>query len=344
MPVGDYCRRSPCTAKPDETLRSAAERMEKEGVGLLVVVEDEGPVGVLSDRDVALAAVAERCDLAKARVSDAMSRRPVTILADDSISEAASRMMRNGVRRLPVVGDEGRVVGVIAADDLVRILAQEIGGLAGVVTAQLPSGFDQGVRVPAGRGAARPAEHYRRDVVSIRVDARVRELAEQMRDRAVGCVVAMVDADEPAGIVTDRDLALRVVARGLDPDTTSVAAVMSAPPITAQATQPVEEIVGIMRTRGVRRVPILSEGRLVGIVTFDDLLVAFGEELGQLGRATLRDVRKEWGLAQAERLRREAEERLRDLAGRLQRVGGETLRGVARELEALRERLRGPKD
>jgi hypothetical protein len=108
--------------------------------------------------------------------------------------------------------------------------------------------------------------------------------------------------------------------------------------------QPVEEIVGIMRTRGVRRVPILIEGRLVGIVTFDDLLVAFGEELGQLGRATLRDVRKEWGLAQADRLRREAEERLRDLAGRLQRVGGETLRGVARELEALRERLRGPKD
>ncbi len=340
MPVGSYCRRSPCTANPEETLQTAARRMEKEGVGLLVVVEEGRPIGVLTDRDVALEAVAELRDPETTRVEDAMTPRPVTIAVDASVAEALKRMHGDGIRRLPVVDAENRTIGVIAADDFVRLVAEEVGGLAGVVTAQLPTGVDVGVRVPEEQAVLRPVEHYHVDVVSLRADAQVRELAEEMRNETVGSVVAMADADEPVGIVTDRDLAIRVVARGLDPDTTPVSSIMSSPLITAQASQPIEEVVATMRTRSVRRIPVLSDGRLVGIVTFDDLLVAFGEELRQLGRATTREVRREWRVAQADRLRREAEERLRDLAGRLQDVGDKTLSALGREFEALRERLK----
>jgi CBS domain-containing protein len=314
--------------------------MEKEGVGLLVVVEEGRPVGVLSDRDVALAAGAGRRDPAATRVEDAMTRSPATIDADAPIAEAAHRMSRQGVRRLPVVDADGRTVGVIAADDLVRVLAEEIGGLAAVVTGQLPLGFESGVRLPAEAGARR-VEHYRGDVVSLRADAQVRALADQMRDQSVGCVVVTADGEDAVGVVTDRDLAIRVVAQGLDPDTTPVSSIMSSPAITAQAADPLEKVVSIMRTRGVRRVPILGDdGRVSGLVAFDDLLVAFGEELQRLGRATVRDVRRERRSTQAERLRGEAEERLRELGTRLQEVGDKTLRGVAREFEALRDKLR----
>jgi CBS domain-containing protein len=339
MPVGSYCRRSPCTAQLDETLQASAERMEKEGVGLLVVVDGGWPVGVLSDRDVALEVLAGRRDPVATRVADAMTKKPVTVPADAPLGEAALRMSRQGVRRLPVVNVEDRLVGVIAADDLVRVLADEIGALAAVVTAQLPVGAES-ARLPEEEGAVRQVAHYGGEVVHARADATVRALAEAMREHTVGCVVVTGDAEEPVGVVTDRDLALRVVAKGLDPDATQASAVMSAPVITAQAGDPIETVVATMRSRGVRRIPIVRDGRLSGIVAFDDLLVAFGEELQRLGRAAVRDVRSERRHVQAERLRSEVEERLRDLGTRLQDVGDKTLRGVAREFEALREKLK----
>jgi len=340
MPVSSYCRRSPCTAAPGETLQVSAQRMEKEGVGLLVVVEEGRPVGVLSDRDIALEALAARRDPAVTRVEDAMTKRPVTIRADAPIAEAVLHMSRQGVRRLPVVDAGERTIGVIAADDLVRLLAEEIAGLAAVVTAQLPVGFEPSVRVPEAEGALRRVEHFGGEVVCVRSGAPVREVAEAMREHTVGCIVVTGDAGEPAGVVTDRDLAIRVVAPGLDPDVTLASAIMSSPAITAQASDPLEQVVATMRTRGVRRIPILSDGRLSGIVAFDDLLVAFGEELRRLGRATVRDVRSERRSVQADRLRGEVVERLRELGTRLQDVGDKTLHGVAREFEALRERLR----
>jgi CBS domain-containing protein len=318
--------------------------MEKEGVGLLVVVEEGRPLGVVSDRDIALEVLAGRRDAAATRVEDAMTKRPVTIPADAPIAEAALRMSRQGVRRLPVVDGEEKTVGVIAADDLVRLLAEEIAGLAAVVNAQLPVGFEPGPRLPEQEAALRRVEHYRGDVVHARGEAPVRELAEAMREHTVGCVVVTGEGDEPLGIVTDRDLAIRVVAHGLDPETTVASAVMSSPAITAQATDPIEQVVATMRTRGVRRIPILSEGRVSGIVSFDDLLVAFGDELRRLGRATVRDVRSERRHVQADRLRSEVEERLRELGTRIQGVGDKTLRGVAREFEALREKLKRSSD
>jgi CBS domain-containing protein len=318
--------------------------MEKEGVGLLVVVEEGRPVGVLSDRDIALEALAARRDPAATRVEDAMTKRPATIRADAPITEAVRQMSRQGVRRLPVVDAGDRTVGVIAADDLVRLLAEEMAGLAAVVTAQLPVGFEPGVRMPEAGGAQRRVEHFGGEVICVRSSAPVREVAEAMREHTVGCVVLTGDAGEPLGVVTDRDLAIRVVAPGLDPEATLASVVMSSPVITAQASDSLEQVVATMRTRGVRRVPILSDGRLAGIVAFDDLLVAFGEELSRLGRATLREGRTERRSVQAERLRGEVEQRLRELGTRLQDVGDKTLRGVAREFEALRERLRRPGD
>ena len=106
MPVGSYCRRSVCTANPEESVRSAAQRMEKEGVGLLVVVEDGRSVGVLTDRDVTLQVTAARRDPGEVRVAEAMTRDPVQIAAEESLAQATALMSRKGVRRLPVV-DEG---------------------------------------------------------------------------------------------------------------------------------------------------------------------------------------------------------------------------------------------
>lgn len=339
MPVGSHCRRAACTVQLDETLRSVAQRMEKEGVGSVVVVEEGRPVGVLTDRDLALRVVADRRDAAATKVVQVLGGPPTVIPAAARLSEASRLMSRQRVRRLPVVDEDGAAVGVISADDIVRLLADEIGGLAQVAGAQLPP-IPEDRPATGERREVRSAEHYHGDVVCLRADADVRAVADLMKSRAVGSVVLTGGPEEADGIVTDRDIAVRVVAAGLHPDATPAHAIMSAPLVTAEATQPLQEVVEKMRSVGVRRIPILSEGRPVGMVSYDDLLVAFGRELAQLGDAARREVLHEQRQNQAEELRETVEVRLRELGARAAGFGGEALETLREELDDLWQRIR----
>lgn len=87
-------------------------------------------------------------------------------------------------------------------------------------------------------GPRAPAAHYATEVVSVRPDVPVRAAIAEMKERAVGCVVVSGEAGELLGVLTDRDVALRVVARGADPEATPVSAVMSAPAFSCGASSP----------------------------------------------------------------------------------------------------------
>ena len=107
--------------------------------------------------------------------------------------------------------------------------------------------------------------------------------ARRMRDFRVGCVVVVRDA-RPVGIVTDRDLALRVVAEGRDADKTLISEIVTYEAATVSRDAGVETAVRLMSERGVRRLPIVTEdGKVTGIVTADDLTVLLTNMLGDLG-------------------------------------------------------------
>lgn len=338
MSIAAYCRRPSCTVAPEEGLREAAARMEKEGVGLLVVTDREGaPDGVLTDRDVALAA--SRSDAR--RVAD-VATRPAVVVADDAGLEDAIALMRERrVRRLPVVDARDRLLGVVSLDDLALLLAREIGGLGEVLVAQLPAGGPRaGGREAAGAAPPRLAEHYLGPVVEVPLDASVRRLVREMADHEVGTVV-VADGGRGVGLVTDRDVAIRVVARGLDPDATRASSVMSTPLVAADPAEPLEEVVARMRTAGVRRVPVLRDGRAVGLVSFDDLVVALGRELDRLGGCVAGEVRAARLRGVSSWLLQEAEERLEEAGSQLRRLGDQTLRSLGRELEDVVGRVTG---
>jgi CBS domain-containing protein len=336
MPVGSYCRRSICTAQPDETIAEVAQRMEKEGIGLLAVVEDGRPVGVLTDRDIAL-----HRDPADP-VADAMTSPATTIGADASLAEAIDRMVSDRMRRVLVTDGEGRALGVLALDDLVRLIASEFEGLAAVAAKQIPGASASALPVaqPGEAIAIRPVEHYARRVVELRSDAPASRAIEEMRKAAIGCVVVTDGEGEPVGMVTDRDIALRVMGRSRDPELTVLSAIMSAPAVTCEATRPLEELIAVMRDKGIRRMPVTHEGRLFGIVTFDDLLVTLGAELQRLGSAVVGEVRRELVGARAEQARARASEKLKEAASHLGDLGGEAARKIREEIDSLREVLR----
>ena len=128
MNVGTVCQRLVVSvARSDEVVR-AAQLMRSEHVGYLVVVEStkaeaRRPVGVLTDRDIVVAVVAREVDPQTLRVGDIMTSDPITVGEDDSVEEALRQMRQFGVRRLPVVNHRGELMGVVAVDDVLKVLA-----------------------------------------------------------------------------------------------------------------------------------------------------------------------------------------------------------------------------
>jgi CBS domain-containing protein len=125
----------------------------------------------------------------------------------------------------------------------------------------------------------------------------VRAAAELMREHHVGALV-VVDEPEgrptPVGMLTDRDLTVGIVAKGLDADLLRVDEVMSANVLTAQQTDGVSQTIERMHAKGVRRVPVVdARGALVGIVTADDFVDLLAEEMTALARMIAREQRRE---------------------------------------------------
>lgn len=113
-------------------------------------------------------------------------------------------------------------------------------------------------------------------VITAGRDEAVAEVARIMRDRGVGSVVVTDGAGDPVGIVTDRDLALRVLAERRDPAETRVGACATSPVIIGEPEMELDEAAALMVRHRIRRLPVTESGRLAGIITLDDIAVRTG--------------------------------------------------------------------
>jgi CBS domain-containing protein len=136
---------------PETDLATAARRMEDWNIGSLVVVGPDGPVGLVTDRDVALHVLENELDPKACRVADCMSDTLVSVRADESITDAVERMREHGIRRLPVLDGAGKLAGIVTADDLVLALARDLNHLAAAIR--------RGI-VQEGAGTASPASVF----------------------------------------------------------------------------------------------------------------------------------------------------------------------------------------
>ena len=129
MSLGRFSRQV-ITARPDELVSTAAEKLRDHRVGCLVIERDGRPYGILTDRDIAIRVVAGGLDANLTKVRDVATLDPVVVRDVEGVETAARRMREYGVRRLPVVDDAGLLCGIITADDLVRVLGRELGDLS----------------------------------------------------------------------------------------------------------------------------------------------------------------------------------------------------------------------
>lgn len=130
MDTGTVCQRMLITVHRSDEVTRAAQLMRDKHVGYLVVAEPRPDgclraVGVLTDRDIVVGVVARQLDPASVVVGDIMTPNPDTIAETASIEEGFQGLRRAGVRRAPVVGARGELIGVLSFDDLLKVVAGE---------------------------------------------------------------------------------------------------------------------------------------------------------------------------------------------------------------------------
>ncbi|HTT00869.1 MAG TPA: CBS domain-containing protein [Steroidobacteraceae bacterium] len=138
MLLKDICTPGVACCKPEVSILEAARQMREAHVGDLVVVDDsegdEVPLGIITDRDIVVEVLAKELDPTKVKVRTVM-RQPVVIASgSEEASKALERMRAHGVRRVPVMGDDRKLMGIVTLDDLVRELAAGARVIADIVS------------------------------------------------------------------------------------------------------------------------------------------------------------------------------------------------------------------
>jgi CBS domain-containing protein len=138
MSVKRICQCQVDVAEAGETVQAVAERMRQRTVGCLVVVEGQRPIGIVTDRDLVVRALAEGKNAYTTPIEEVMTADPHTVSEDTAIEDAL-RLMRSGAfRRLPVVDREGKLAGILTLDDVLMLLAEEFAQVGRMLERETP--------------------------------------------------------------------------------------------------------------------------------------------------------------------------------------------------------------
>ena len=137
MSIGEICNRKVVVMQAEESVAEAARLMRDQHVGSVLIVDEQGgkrvPVGIVTDRDLVVEVIAPELDPEVITVGDIMMTGFAVVKEETGVFEAIQYMRAKGVRRLPVVDIEEKLVGIVTLDDLLILLSEELDALAKLV-------------------------------------------------------------------------------------------------------------------------------------------------------------------------------------------------------------------
>jgi CBS domain-containing protein len=137
MTLKTLCNREVLVVGKDDNILEAAVLMRKYHAGDVIIVEERNgsryPVGIVTDRDIVIEVLAKGLAIDEVAVGYLMCRELVLAQEDDDLLDAIQLMRRKGVRRLPVVDNSGALVGIVTADDLIELIAEQLQAMAGLI-------------------------------------------------------------------------------------------------------------------------------------------------------------------------------------------------------------------
>lgn len=136
--IKSIVREEVVSTSSDTTLADVAELMDEENVGSVVIVDDDTPQGIVTDRDITINVVARGEDPTTVTAADVMSEDLVTVETDSGIFDVLRTMKESNVRRIPATDADGNLAGIVAFDDFVILLGRELKLLGDVIEAEIP--------------------------------------------------------------------------------------------------------------------------------------------------------------------------------------------------------------
>ena len=247
LEVGDIMTEDVATVNSGVSVVTAAKIMSDKNISCIIVSDNGELSGIITETDLLKRGVAEGNDFRKMTIEQVMSTPVRSLPHNLSVLDASKIMETENIRRL-VVSEDERLVGIITQTDIVRVLTS----------------YSMWKNVE---------ELMTSDVAAISSTATVKEAADVMASRDISCLVAMHN-NVVAGIFTERDLLKRVIALKRNPTETILKNVMSSPVVSVPSNYSIPSASKMMEKKKIRRLLVMDEQNLMGVVTQTDILKA----------------------------------------------------------------------
>jgi CBS domain-containing protein len=234
---------------PEASVDEAAKIMGEKHIGSLIVVKYDTPVGIVTERDLLSNVIARGRDPKGVKVETEMSYPLISLCSTVEIREAAQMMIKKKGRL--AVFECGKLVGIITASDLIQ---------------SLPEAPETKIKVD---------DFMTKKVITADGKTDVASIAKMMGERRIGSVI-ITSKGERRGIFTERDLLTTFLAKGKSLKI-PVGEACSSPLITAPLGISVHEAAYTMASKHIKRLPLIEDGELVGIITARDLVEAYAK-------------------------------------------------------------------
>ena len=248
----DIMTRNVIVTYPEEDLITAVKKMSENDVSCIIVEVDKIIKGILTETDLLKRAASHTHDFNQLKVSDVMTSNVHCISENLSAIEASKVMESKHIKRLPVT-HKNKLAGLITQTDMVRVLVS-YGMWRDVI------------------------EIMNENVATVQKDSKISEAIKIMNDRKISCVVIQ-DRNDSIGIFTERDLLNRVIAKQLNFDEHILEEVMSSPIISITHDYSVLSASKLMDKEKIRRLIVLENGRLRGVLSQTDILLSVKKKL-----------------------------------------------------------------
>lgn len=244
----------------------AIQTMHKNGQGSVVIIENNTPVGILTERDL-VSLIQDETNF-DTKVSILGKKHIVTVNHNRSVEYALHVLVDNNIRRLVIVDDNNFFLGVVTQDKIIEYLEEESYKVNLIVSQILPPS---------------------KKIISLTQDRTILDTLNLMQDNNIGSVVVVDDKENPIGIFTERDT-IKIANKHITL-TTQLSEVMSKPVITVEADLKVKDVAAFMNEKHIRRVLVKNGDKIEGIVGIRDIAQNLKGNYGQILESKLKNIK-----------------------------------------------------
>jgi diguanylate cyclase (GGDEF)-like protein len=251
----------------NSSLSHAIDKMSKNSCGVIVALEMDKPKGILTERDI-LHHINSNLDKS-AKISSIYTSSVITVNHNRSVEYGLHILIDNNIRRLVVVDDNGSFVGIVTQESLINYLDEDT--------------FRVNIKISN-------IVNSQKDTVTVLHDSTLNHSIDMMNKNNIGAIVVVDEKRNPIGILTERNI-VNIANGGIDGDV-NITEVMSSPIISVDINDNIHDVVKLMEIKNIRRVLVVSEGKLVGIVGTRDIVRNLQGNYGAFLENKLRGIKK----------------------------------------------------